>query len=391
MMHSNLFCSLVILFLVVSCGLDGNRRGGGGSGGGGEADADAGSLEDLGDDDPSMVLEGVPILGDGTHESTDLEITIIAGTGAGLSTPRDLAINPDVEGQIFIVNYGDESVVILHDAHTNDIRAERRKGESSDHFMARPAGIAMGAPGFFATIHETDEVTQFTTPEDFMGPTLWTSNLDIYDAGHGGHMDMLHNSPLGMGIAWDSSNIYWVFDGAHSSLTRYNFNNDHSPGGSDHSDGDVARFVEGEVTRQPLVSAGMEMHHATGMLYVADPAFNRILVLDTESGTRGSSLPFSENYDGTSMYYVDGANLTMLVDGELVDEMQEPSGLAIFDDMIFVADHSTSTILAFDLDGNLLDYLPLDAVGLMGLEIDDEGRIYVVDTDAQRVIRITIR
>ena len=35
-----------------------------------------------------------------------------------------------------------------------------------------------------------------------MGPTLWDGNLNIYDGGHASHLDMLHNSPNGAGIAW---------------------------------------------------------------------------------------------------------------------------------------------------------------------------------------------
>ena len=59
-----------------------------------------------------------------------------------------------------------------------------------------------------------------------MGPTLWTNDGSIYNGGHATHYDMLHDSPNGAGIAWESGTAYWIFDGWHQSLTRYNFRND---------------------------------------------------------------------------------------------------------------------------------------------------------------------
>src|SRR5690606_3474583 len=95
---------------------------------------------------------------------------------------------------------------------------------------------------------------------DFMGPTLWSADLDIYAQTNpaavdflgfdlGSHLDMLHESPLCMGIAWVSDNVYFTFDGLTGSISRYDFVEDHGAGFDDHSDGIVERFVDAGVSR----------------------------------------------------------------------------------------------------------------------------------------------
>ena len=78
-----------------------------------------------------------------------------------------------------------------------------------------------------------------------------------------------------MGIAWEKDNVYWVFDGYHSSITRYDFNEDHGPGGTVHDDGTVSRYVEGKVKRVANVVSHMEMDRESNLLYVADTGNNR--------------------------------------------------------------------------------------------------------------------
>src|SRR4030095_8086057 len=182
------------------------------------------------------------------------------------------------------------------------------------------------------TRHETHERTQGEqTPPDFMGPTLWLSDLAFFDAGEASHLDMLHNSPDGMGIAWEKDLVFWVFDGWHSSITRYDFVHDHGPGGTDHSDGIISRYVEGDVERMPGVPSHMEVDG--GLLYFADTGHARIAVLDTASGTPGGNV--GPNYDNCVMFAMDGAMLTTLVDGGTMG-MTAPSGLGIHDGLVFV-------------------------------------------------------
>ena len=89
-----------------------------------------------------------------------------------------------------------------------------------------------------------------------MGPALWPSSLDHFavenqnneDGLLGSHIDMLHESPYGVGIAHDYDNVYWYNDGYYGELVRYDFMMDHDTGGHDHSDGVVQRYSEIQLT-----------------------------------------------------------------------------------------------------------------------------------------------
>jgi sugar lactone lactonase YvrE len=260
----------------------------------------------------------------------------------------------------------------------------------SDHFFAHPAAVAFGTSEYAASAQDTDEVTQMSTPEDFMGPTLWSTDLDLFDAGWASHMDMLHNSPSSSGIAWEKDNIFWVFDGYHESLTRYNFNEDHGPGGEDHSDGEVWRYAEGEVSYVDGVASHLVFDPNTEFLWVADTGNNRIAFLDTNSGTEGGNV--RPNYDYIRQKRVNDAFLITLVDGA-VHDMQQPSGIELHDDMLFVSDHGTGFIYAFTLQGELVDWLDtgLGSGALSGMSFHPDGSLYVTNSKANEVIRIAAK
>lgn len=333
--------------------------------------------------------QGIALLGNGSHDISGLSLTEIATAADGLATPRDLAFRPGYAGQLWVVNYDDDSVVVVFDAGTADQTASKYAGPGNYHFLSQPASLAFGEPGFMATCQEQDERTQGPngTPPDFMGPTLWNTDLSVFDGGHASHMDMLHNSPNAVGIAWEDGNAYWVFDGYHASLTRYDFKEDHGPGGADHSDGVVARYVEGEVQRLPNVSSHMLYDPSTELLYVADTGNGRIAVLDTTTGTDGQAI--YPNYDQTDQYSVDGAELSTLVDGVDIG-MEAPSGLARRGDVLFVSDNANSKIFAFSLEGELVDWVDTELAdgSLMGLAFGDDDALYMVDALSSRVLRL---
>ena len=334
---------------------------------------------------------GLPILGAGSHSMTNVEMTVIADSNDALDEPYDLAFNPAAPDELWVTNHGTSSIVIIDALDSASPRADHvRDFQSGRHFLARPSGIAFGMNGAFATSQAEDRVTQSTTPADFMGPTLWSADRRIFDGGHNGHLDMLHNSPNGMGIAWDSANIYWYFDGGHSAIARYDFNSDHGPGGTDHRDGEISRYAEGEVAMVPRVPSHLAMDHATGRLYIADTGNNRIAYLDTRSGTRGGSI--GPNYDGCRMFGVRDAVVQTVIDGR-PQGLTRPAGLELHDGMIFVSDNGTGRIHAFSMQGDLIDYLDtgLPAGALMGMAFDDAGRLYVAEIANHRILRIAPR
>lgn len=333
---------------------------------------------------------GIAVLGSGAHTADSVVVTEIAGAADDLAGPRDLAFHPEQAGQLWVVNAQTSSVVVIHDAGGPAQSTTYHAGPGNTHFMPRPTALAFGAPGFLATAHEQDEVTQPTTPEDFMGPTLWTSDVLEFDGGHASHYDMLHNSPNAVGIAWERDNVYWVVDGRHRSITRYDFALDHGPGGEDHSDAVVARYVYGELGYWPDVASHAEIDRSSGLLYVADGGNDRIAVLDMNAGTAGA--PIDPNYDGTEQYEMNGTELRTLVDGASAG-LSRPSGLALRDGVLYVTDNARPRIVALDLEGNVLDWLELDGVvsdgGLMGIEVGPEGDLWIVDAADDRVLRIT--
>ena len=393
--------SLLLAMLGILALASGCTRPRGGGGGGGDDDDDATADDDdataddddaTADDDDATAGDGVDILGGGTHSMNNLDVDVMIDSGAGLNIPRDLEFHPQVSDELWVVNRGDNSSVILQDAGSGDATTIYRGNTGgSSHFLAQPSALAFADDGTWASIHETDDFTQGTngTPEDFMGPTLWTDDLNVYDGGHAGHLDMLHNSPNGMGIAWQEDRTFWIFDGYHDSLTRYFFNNDHGPGGADHSDGEIERHMEGEVRWRENIPSHMEYDHDDDYVYVADTGNNRIAVFDARSGSQGSSI--SPNYDGVSRQVeYTGGDCWTLIDGEAVPEMGRPSGLALHDGMIFTNDNRTGRIWAFDMDGTMLDYLDtgLPDGSLMGMEFDEAGNLWLVDAVNDEVLRI---
>ena len=358
----------------------------------GSTDEPAGPPDDDGITDPEPEPEGIPVLGDGTHDVANVIITAVATDADGLNVPTDLAFHPFVPGELWITSQADDSMVIVNDVGLPSRSSQKYGGPTTpgaNHFLANPSGIAFSLDnGNAATIHEEDQITQSTTPADFMGPTLWSTDRLIFDGGHAGHLDMLHNSPNGMGIAWDSGNTFWIYDGYHASITRYDFVADHGPGGADHSDGVIERCVEGAVTRQPQAPSGMEMDHATGWLYIADTGAGRIARLDTSSGTQGD--PVFPNYDAAIQRRIDGAVLETFIDTAALGASY-PSGLALRDGMIFVGDVGNGTLYAYSMEtGEMLDYLPLGLANgaLKGIAFDEAGNLYAVDSFANQVIRI---
>jgi sugar lactone lactonase YvrE len=232
---------------------------------------------------------------------------------------------------------------------------------------------------------------------DFMGPALWSADPAIYAVSNpeavdfvgfdlGSHLDMMHETPLCMGIAWVSDNIYFVFEGLTGTIARYDFKSDHGPGFDDHSDGTVERFVDVDVARIADVPSHMVYDRDSELLYVADTGNNRVSVLDTSTALQVSEFRGTE----TMVQESTGATWTEFVVGEDA-EFQAPSGLALHNGVLYVGDNLTSRVSAFDLEGNLLDTLDLDIAegGLMGLRVSPDGEsLYVTDFIGNRVLRV---
>ena len=356
--------------------------------------------------------EGVAILG---YQSGDVseQVTVVSTDDDGNRRPQDLAFNGQDDSELWVVNKVEDSVTI-HRNMDGGMEVEAIVDPFALHFMEKVSSIAWGAGDTFATCQDSrNTYNNSSPPNNFMGPTLWTSDPEIfgitnpeaveflterfnssYPINLGSHIDMLHESPECMGIAWDEDNVYWVFDGWNGNIVRYDFAEDHGPGFDDHSDGVVQRHTATDVERVNGIVSHLVMDQSTKLLYVADTGNNRIMVLDTRTGSEGRDLGSNDCWNGTCVTHVAWRNSdwTMLVDGSL-HEMVAPAGIELLDGVLYVSDAGTGFIYAFDLEGNELDRAftgITEEEGLQGITARNSEELYMVNAKANTVLKLTL-
>jgi len=359
--------------------------------------------------------------GDGSVASVTFT-TIYTPEGQGRLEATDLEFNPDVPEQLWIVSRqrGSEdascvgalppfqqvgcgllegiTTVLFFPGEGNQL-AREYIDPNSWHFMRRPPAIAFGNNQAFATCGEARTANFLDEMgADFIGPTLWSSDLEIFaqDPGtrpdgsplNGSHLDMLHATPWCVGIAHEVDNVYWLFNGNVGSIDRYDFNEDHGPGEADHSDGEISRYVEGDLLRVPNVPSHMEFHDASRLLFVADTGNKRIVSLDTTTGTTMTGMLEPVYEPLAAQDVVMGATLNTVIDA---GTLEAPSGLVISDDdVLYVTDNATGRIHAFELDGTPIRTLdtPYANGELAGIAIGPDNKLYLADLSNGSVHRI---
>lgn len=321
--------------------------------------------------------------------------TYILGEDERLTDPRDLGFDPD--GNLWIANRSDDRTFIVSNPGTDEQEDERRKDGYAEHFMEETAAFAFedesgASPDYgneFGSCGESENTyNDQERANEFMGPVLWSADLDIFaeenPEGLGSHLDMLHESPLCVGIAWESDNVYWVFDGASDTIVRYDFQDDHDVGQDDHSDGIIYRLTEPTVERVEDAPGHMMIDPATGLLYVADTGGGRVLRLDTASGERGKDIRTQQEPVEDYAKW-EGVEWT-----ELVSDLDQPGGLAFRDGTLYIAEFGTGILHAYDTDGKELQTLDTDRGGgaIYGIEIGPDGKLWVIDNSAPAVYRL---
>lgn len=325
-------------------------------------------------------------VGDGSPESVDILLVLSPDKGR-VST--DLAWNPAVKNQLWVLNSQDDSVIVAENAGTEDVTWKRLHDPAAAHFMDKSPALAFGevVPTYgqtFAVCGDSDN-----GGNKFMGPALFTADLSIFAEptpnGLGSHLDMLHSTSYCRGIEHIEKSIYFAFNSDKGSLDKYDFHADHGPGNDDHSDGEIWRYADGEVAGVDGVPSHLAYDEESKLLYVADTGHKRIVVLDTESGEMGSSFAGDEPVDRTM---VEGATLTELFKGA---PLEAPSGIELHDGILYVSDNATSQIHAFDLTGKLVNSLDTGfkkgSLAGMAFGLEDE-KLYFVDMLTSRVYRI---
>lgn len=351
-----------------------------------------------GDDDTGTIPELSTPLGTGTGvlPAKESDWRYVLGADEQLDDPRDLGFDPD--GNLWIANRADDHTFIVFDPGTADQTFDRRVDGYALHFMEETTALAFEDPSGveqfgneFGSCGESRNTYDDTAPpNDFMGPVLWSTDLDIFGVqnpfGLGSHLDMQHESPLCVGLAWDHDNVYWVFDGFHGAVVRYDFQENHGIGQDDHGDGIVYQLTEPTVTHVEDAPGHMELDRGTGILYVADTGGDRVLWIDTNTGEQGKDLGMVMEHVETYAAW-DGTEWGVLAQG-----LDHPGGLAL-DGVghVIVAEHGTGILHAYDLDGNELQSLDTGwgAGAAYGIEVGPDGALWAIDHGAPAVYRLT--
>ena len=88
------------------------------------------------------------------------------------------------------------------------------------------------------------------------------------------------------------------------------------------------------------------------------------------------------------------ASMTVAVINTFIDPALNghfwPTGIARYGEYMYISDIQTGTVYGYSMLGELVDYLPLGLPdgSLMGIEFDPQGRLYVVDSMSNQVLRI---
>jgi DNA-binding beta-propeller fold protein YncE len=315
----------------------------------------------------------------------------------GLDGATDLAFNPDGDNELWITSAGSDS---LHVVHNPGEPTQTQTGyfDTSRHFLEEVITISFGPDGTFGTCGDSRNTYDdlYMEQMDFMGPVLWPSiEQDFVTYGHSSahevHLDMLHSSPECMGMAAAGGNTFFTFNGYHSVLGWNDFKEPHPDtatghGGDDHSDGKKWIFEDVPLSRVAGVPGHMVYDFDSGLLYVADTGTGRVLQVDTSTAS-WSGTQQSWWGDGT-LETLSGTTVVELV--KPIDGIQKPSGVALHEDVLYVADYGTGWVHAFTLDGvkrNSLDtgFGP-QSVG--GITVGPDGKLYIVDMANDRVLRV---
>ena len=339
----------------------------------------------------------VSAFGDGFTE------VVIATYLDDLDDPRDLEFHPGRANELWVANRATDTITIVHNTGLDNQTSELRVDSHRNHFLEEVSAISFGAyhPEFDYQWGSAQESRNTYNgqgdPNDFMGPALWPSSLSHFarenqNTGNGllgSHIDMLHESPYGVGIAHDVDNVYWYNDGYNGELVRYDFQADHDTGEHDHSDGIVQRYSDVQINHLMGVPGHMILDKDSGILYIADPAANRVLWVNTDDTSFTKTDIMNQAPEPLEEY----SRISGIEWGVLATGLNRPTGIALHEGQLFVSQYGNGQITAYDLAANgrgstFLDEIQTSATTIMGLEFGPDGHLYYVDNGKDEVVRI---
>ncbi len=339
---------------------------------------------------------GIPNIID-EYVNSETGVITMAGASEDVNKPTDLDFHPVLSNkELWVINKdtentGGSTVTIYNAGESNQSEIWKRDGNAW-HFMSLPTGIAFSensnfanSPGVYDANHNGGDA--------FTGPALWSSDMDIYaepSGGNGSHLDMTHASPYCQGIAYESDNAFWVFDGYSNDIVRNDFVDDHGPGNDYHADARIRRYADDEVLKDPedVVVSHLVLHEDDQWLYVVDHGNERVIRIDITTGEVGGTpdYPAYEPYAEYTM--VTGYTQETVVSGGAI---AEPAGIDVIGDRMIVSEHNSGEIVIYDISAMPaveLDRIQTGFSSLQGVKIGPEGKIWGVDFNTNSVFRV---
>lgn len=314
--------------------------------------------------------------------------TLIAGSGQKINIPQDLDFHPTRANELWVLNKDNEntggSTVTITDAGGPNQKAVHLRDGNAWHFMPLPTALAFSENGNWATSSGIFSANHNNDP--FTGPALWSSDMSVYaqpSGGNGSHLDMLHQSPYGMGIASEKDNVFWLFDGYHGNIVRYDFAHDHGPGNDDHSDGKVHRYTQAKVKKSDIPSH-LVLDKNSGWLYVASAADGKIFRLNIKTGARFRDL--QPAYEPLAEYWeMQGAQWEVFAEGNIT----KPCGIEVREKRLFVSDYETGDIIAYNIENKTeLGRIKTSKKGITGIKVSPDGKLWFVNSITNELFRV---
>ena len=347
----------------------------------------------------AMVIEPSHVIDQ--YLSHPYSVTPIATANDGITSPIDLdfARGPLHSNDLWVVTAEAKghAIALIHNAGMPSQVIRKKKDSRAGHFMWRTMGIAMGNNGSFATA-QNGEPGDKDLNYMFMGPTLWSADTAVFasryqedDTKLASHLDMLHQSPWGLGIAHDTANVYWVLDARYKDICRYDFRDPHEVGGTDHRDGIIRRYSDVTITpAERGRPSHIDLDPSTGFLYYIDPGKGSVHVLDTRTGRVDQQLtPPRESSENLAEF----VSMTDAVTRMVVKPgfIREPVGLEVYGNRLLVGDRASGTIYVFAINDTTVNYRGVVSTGaraLFGVTVGPDGRIWFVDNALGMVGRL---
>ena len=330
---------------------------------------------------------------------------IISDISDNISSPTDLEFHPGRVNELWVANKATDSITIVHNTGLDNQTSETRLDVNRNHFLEEVSAISFGSyhPEFdwqWGSAQESlNTYNGQGNPNYFMGPALWPSSLDHFavenqnneDGLLGSHIDMLHESPYGVGIAHDYDNVYWYNDGYYGELVRYDFMMDHDTGGHNHSDGVVHRYSEIQLNHSYGTPGHMVLDKETDILYISDAGEDRVIWVNTNDTTYQTEniMNDSSRLEPLAEY----SRISGVEWGVLIDGVNRPSGIALDGDQLFVSLNEDNSIVSYNLNSDGKSAIEVaiintSASSIMGIEIGPKGHLFYVDNARDEVIRV---